>query len=788
MMQTLRSRFAAWVAPKRARPIQFVPETPAAFFGSGIGTNQPSHETLLRESLSVADTCTRAIANRVASLVPVVKTSKRTTEGTLEDEILDDHVLKVLLDKPHRDFTRQQLMRLTAQGIVTVGEFYWLKVTNRLRVPTELQPMPPQFVAPIVRGGYIEGYQVQDGQGRFETLAPRNVIRFWFPDPETLYLSEGYLGPNGVNTDAARFASEHLRSFFQNDATPTTMLQAGQDAVSPTEDQWARYIEDWLRKHNRRSGQKVGAPVMIPQGWEAIFAQVQKGAELAPLLEYWQVDQLMNYGVPASILGRVVSGDRSSAETNAFVFDKHTVAPIASMIADTLTSQLASDFDDKIFIDWEEFVSEDKDFELRRESQDLTLKVRSPQQILADREADPDAAPWGEFPVGTFADIPYTGEDREPEMTTEDPQAIGGAPQPPAGGSTGGQKGKFSEADAITASNVLNGSQVESIVTLIQGVAEGLLDRDSAIELMGVAFGIESETASKIIGSPRAPEPEEEPIDVDPDEDEPRIRSAEARASSFEPQIEWRRFVARERKWTPAMTKAIKDIFRLQRAEALRKLEALQLVDRARAVVHVSQLFNEREWEELFFSRVEKVRKSAYLEAAIAAIRELGVGHTFQFSPTVANTLRTQAAQLITNANATTKSRIAEALAVATENGGGVSEMKKQIDLAFSVRRNNARAIARTELHRATQNAQIESFKQSGVVEWKRWNDNRDHKVRDSHHGYDIPVVPLEDPFILGSGLPAMHPGDSSLPAGEIVNCRCFVTPVFKAPVTPGVK
>ena len=166
----LRQRVADWIAPKRATdPIAF--HAPGhTFFGHGVGgPRQPSHETLLAESLGIGDAATRAIGNRLSSLNPLVKTSRRTTEGTLEDEIIDDSPLKMLMDRPHPNYSRAQLLRLTGQYIVTVGEAYWLKVGNRLGLPVELHPIPPQMIEPEMRQGVVDHYVVTDGSGQSES-------------------------------------------------------------------------------------------------------------------------------------------------------------------------------------------------------------------------------------------------------------------------------------------------------------------------------------------------------------------------------------------------------------------------------------------------------------------------------------------------------------------------------------------------------------------------------------------------------------------------------------------
>jgi len=168
---TLRERLPTWLGGKppvteeraSTKAIDFSPFY-SSWYGPGIGS-QPSHERLLQENLGVPDAATRAIANRISGLNPLVKVTKREQAGTTTDEILDDHVLKRLIDRPHKNFSRSQVLRLTTQWIVTVGEAYWLKVGNGLGVPGELHPYPPGNVTPRVAQNILRGYTVRDGNG-----------------------------------------------------------------------------------------------------------------------------------------------------------------------------------------------------------------------------------------------------------------------------------------------------------------------------------------------------------------------------------------------------------------------------------------------------------------------------------------------------------------------------------------------------------------------------------------------------------------------------------------------
>ena len=86
-----------------------------------------------------------------------------------------------------------------------------------------------------------------------------------------------------------------------------------------------------------------------------------------------------------TVLGRVISGDRSAAETNQFVMDLHTVLPITMMMSGAITDQLAADFDPNIWVEFEEFVSADTVHVLAKEDQDVKNKIKSPQDCIREQ-------------------------------------------------------------------------------------------------------------------------------------------------------------------------------------------------------------------------------------------------------------------------------------------------------------------------------------------------------------------------------------------------------------------
>lgn len=87
-----------------------------------------------------------------------------------------------------------------------------------------------------------------------------------------------------------------------------------------------------------------------------------------------------------------------------------------------------------------------------------------------------------------------------------------------------------------------------------------------------------------------------------------------------------------------------------------------------------------------------------------------------------------------------------------------------------------ARTIAQTEVTRAygagTIAAGIEQSRVTGRMLQKRWDSERDSRVRLSHRDVDGQVRDLAMPFYV-DGFPLMFPGDPMGPPETVINCRC---------------
>lgn len=651
--------------------------------------DRPRKDALLNESTKGwAATAQRAISDRLASVRLLVYAEQVTQEGTVEIEYLDDHPLQLVLDRPGPIFSRHALLWLTAWHLGATGEAYWQRLNDGIGVTRELWPIPPDRVE-ILAGGpnVIRGYRVTDGFGRAHDLTPDELVHFWRPDPRDLYTGLGSLAPQSVEWDADRYRAESIKEHFRHNAVPPVVLKGQADAMAPGATAKNDFEAEWRNRYHRRSGSSQGVPAFVPPGWD-----LQELNALGQMTELTQLGAsgrdhiLQSYGVPTSVLGGSnTDQNRATAETNQFVFDRNTVLPIATLIQSALDQQLARSYDDRLRVRFEDFVADDKEFTLRREQQDLALKVRSVRQVLRDRGADPEDAPWGELPVGSLADAPYTGDEQFGEDI----------------------------------------SDVED---------DG---RSSALS-----------RASNPVGIAR---------------------------------LLWDRNIATERKHVGRFQRAMQKVFEAQRLMVIERLASI--LPRSQRIEPSDLL--DIDAEDLFELEVEPLRALILKSGIKEARKALGLPPEFQLTPRMVELLEREAVRMRIAVNATTLAKIGRALAAGVADGESVDQIAKRIDPIFRNRK-RSRTIARTEVGKANQQGQLEGFDSSGLVEKKRWNSSIDEKVRDSHQ-INGQVVGLRDEFELANGVMAQHPLDPSLPAADLINCRCFVSPVIDGEDEPRV-
>ncbi len=121
--------------------------------------------------------------------------------------------------------------------------------------------------------------------------------------------------------------------------------------------------------------------------------------------------------------------------------------------------------------------------------------------------------------------------------------------------------------------------------------------------------------------------------------------------------------------------------------------------------------------------------------------------------------------------------RVKKIITDAVNNGIAPDQTKKDISSLARVSLARAALIARTEAFAAMNYSQIETARtyadRYGVTKLKKWVAITDNRTRETHlEMNDEQAIPIDDKFYVG-GFECDAPHDDSLPAEEVINCRC---------------
>lgn len=123
----------------------------------------------------------------------------------------------------------------------------------------------------------------------------------------------------------------------------------------------------------------------------------------------------------------------------------------------------------------------------------------------------------------------------------------------------------------------------------------------------------------------------------------------------------------------------------------------------------------------------------------------------------------------------TTQAQIRESINEGITEGLGVSAIASNIRARAPILAGvRSAVIARTETHSASQWAQVEAIRDTGLQLRKEWVAAIDERTRNNHMDADGQIVGPDEAFEVG-GESLAFPGDPSGSAENVINCRCVL-------------
>ncbi len=271
---------------------------------------------------------------------------------------IEDHPLLDLLHFGNKILMGSGAIQVTQQHMDLVGEAFWVIERNGLGVPTTFFPIPPDHVREFPTKER-RSYRIRAGAIEIDIPASE-VIAFIDPDPANPFgRGTGLAKSLADELETDEYAAKHMKNFFYNDARPSLIISG--DSLSP--DDTKRLEESWIRKFkgfwNSHKPTFMSRKVDIKE-----LGQSFESMQMLGLRKHERDTILQVYGLPPEKFGIINESKRSTISAADLFWTKDVVLPRVDMIRAVLQETLIPMFDDRLILDFESPIAEDKDYTL----------------------------------------------------------------------------------------------------------------------------------------------------------------------------------------------------------------------------------------------------------------------------------------------------------------------------------------------------------------------------------------------------------------------------------------
>ena len=309
-------------------------------------------------------------------------------------EELLEHPLLSLLSNVNTFMTEQQLRYLTVLSLEVTGNAYWLKIRDTLGVPTEIWPLLPQFVRPIAdKSNLIKHFEF--GTRNQKVIIPNeDMVFFRYPSLSSPVLGASPLEKGIMSIDLSIGYDTFELGLLQRGGTPDVVISFPEN-VQLEPDQRKRLEREFASRYGGL--RNVGKLVILGGG-----AKIDKFSFSPKEMNYLKgrrmtLEQIAGvFGVPiAYLITQEIS--RANLDGSDVIYKRKTIKPKITMIEQVINEQLTPDFDDNIFVSFDNPVPEDTKLELDKQKQWLEtgMTTINEQRVLDGLEE----VEWGNEPI-----------------------------------------------------------------------------------------------------------------------------------------------------------------------------------------------------------------------------------------------------------------------------------------------------------------------------------------------------------------------------------------------------
>ncbi len=326
----------------------------------------------------------RKIASSMAAVQWVAKV--RTPEGTAIPA--PNHIAEKLINSGVPGLDGVQCRMLEQTFIELVGESFAILDRNRMGAPAVRWPIPPHWVR-NVPAPFEEAFEINPIGGTPFMVHRDNMIWHKDADPYDPYKrGVGIARSLADELNADEAAAKHTAASLANRARPDIII-SGSKEVPLNKDDATRLSEVWGQRFG--GPENTGKPFFSAGPIEVkTLTPTFRELQLSTLREFERDIIIAVFGVPPEIMGIIENSNRATIESAEFLFSKFVLTPRLEARRATYNEQLAWQYDERLLIDFEDPVDENRAFKLEVFSSRPGAFTDDEVRALADEAPLPD--------------------------------------------------------------------------------------------------------------------------------------------------------------------------------------------------------------------------------------------------------------------------------------------------------------------------------------------------------------------------------------------------------------
>ena len=257
-------------------------------------------------------------------------------------------------------FTGYTNRELTQKWLDLAGEAFWIKERDAAGTPINFIPLPPHWVTDTPSGD-SQVFKIQTPAGKLDEVTADDMIWFYHPNPHDPYGRGSGMGVTlGDELETDEYAAKFMKTFFYNSARPDFLISSSELKKEDTE----RLEKRWVDK--LRGWRRSFLPFFMNRSVE-VHTLGTDYAHLSMLdLRKNQRDAVIQvYGVPPEVLGIVEASNRATSEVAEYLYARWVLTPRLEFMRQTLQHRLVPDYDERIILDYDSPVAQDKEHILK---------------------------------------------------------------------------------------------------------------------------------------------------------------------------------------------------------------------------------------------------------------------------------------------------------------------------------------------------------------------------------------------------------------------------------------